>query len=75
MLWHTGAGKTTLLDVISGRKTGGAVTGDILVNGLPKNNSTFPKLTGYVEQMDIHDPYCTVREGLIFSAKLVRVWA
>ena len=68
----SGAGKTTLLDVISGRKTGGTTTGSILVNGIPKDAKIFPRVTGYVEQMDIHDPHCTVREGLTFSAKLVR---
>ena len=71
----TGAGKTTLLDVISGRKTGGTMAGDILANGVPKDTKIFPKITGYVEQNDIHDPHCTVREGLTFSAKLVRLLA
>lgn len=59
--------------MISGRKTSGETTGDIIVNGQPKDPKTFPRITGYVEQQDIHDPHCTVREGLMFSAKLVRV--
>ena len=42
------------------------------MNGIPKDAKIFPRVTGYVEQMDIHDPHCTVREGLTFSAKLVR---
>lgn len=71
LMGASGAGKTTLLDVISGRKTGGATTGEILANGVAKDNRIFPKITGYVEQSDIHDPYCTVREGLTFSARLV----
>lgn len=32
----SGAGKTTLMDVLSGRKTGGAIEGDIRVGGYPK---------------------------------------
>jgi ATP-binding cassette, subfamily G (WHITE), member 2, SNQ2 len=72
LMGASGAGKTTLLDVISGRKTGGVTTGEILANGVPKDGRIFPKITGYVEQSDIHDPYCTVREGLTFSARLVR---
>jgi ABC-type multidrug transport system ATPase subunit len=59
------------MDVISGRKTGGSITGDILVNGQPKDDNKFGKLTGYVEQNDIHDPHSTVREGLLFSARMV----
>ena len=66
-----GAGKTTLLDVIAGRKTAGTITGDIMVNGVPKQDEPFRRIVGYVEQMDIHDPFTTVREGLIFAAKLV----
>jgi ABC-type multidrug transport system ATPase subunit len=59
------------MDVISGRKTGGRISGDILVNGQPKEDERFRRLTGYVEQNDIHDPHSTVREGLLFSARMV----
>ena len=51
-----GAGKTTLLDVVAGRKTIGTVTGDILVNGHPKDQRTWARAVGYVEQTDIHSP-------------------
>ena len=51
-----GAGKTTLMDVIAGRKTQGEITGDILVNGHPKDQKTWSRVVGYVEQMDIHSP-------------------
>jgi hypothetical protein len=60
------------MDVISGRKTGGKITGTITVNGRPKDDDSFRKLVGYVEQNDIHDPFTTVREGLLFAARLVR---
>ena len=32
----SGAGKTTLMDVLSGRKTGGTIEGDIRIGGYPK---------------------------------------
>jgi ABC-type multidrug transport system ATPase subunit len=55
---------------LAGRKTVGRITGDILVNGQPKQTESFARLTGYVEQMDIHIGTATVREALQFSAKL-----
>ena len=47
----SGAGKTTLMDVIAGRKTQGAITGNILVNGHPKDQATWSRVMGYVEQV------------------------
>ena len=44
------------MDVIAGRKTQGEITGDILVNGHPKDQTTWARVVGYVEQMDIHSP-------------------
>lgn len=66
----SGAGKTTLLDVLSGRKTGGYIEGDIRVGGYPKVQETFARISGYCEQSDIHSPQITVEESLAFSAKL-----
>ncbi len=60
------------MDVIAGRKNLGKTTGEILVNGVAKDDRTFGRVVGYVEQTDIHDPFATVREGLTFAAKLVR---
>ncbi|GJP69389.1 hypothetical protein CLOP_g323 [Closterium sp. NIES-67] len=65
-----GAGKTTLLDVLAGRKTIGRTRGDILVNSFPKVQATFARISGYVEQSDIHTPFITIRESLQFSAAL-----
>ncbi len=67
----SGAGKTTLLDVLSDRKTGGTITGDILVNSYPKpDKETWSRMIGYVEQFDTHSPTVTVREAVQFSATL-----
>ncbi|CAG8427174.1 unnamed protein product [Penicillium salamii] len=65
----SGAGKTTLLDVLAKRVSIGVVTGDMLVNGKPLDNS-FQRKTGYVQQQDLHLPTNTVREALRFSAML-----
>ena len=59
----SGAGKTTLLDVIAGRKTIGTVEGDILVNGHPKDQRTWSRVMGYVEQTDIHSPQVRPSHG------------
>ena len=62
LMGPSGAGKSTLLDVLANKKTGGNVEGDILVNGIPVNPKTFPRISGYVEQSDSHYPTMTVRE-------------
>ncbi|KAJ4116121.1 Multidrug resistance protein [Fusarium equiseti] len=69
LMGATGAGKTTLLDTLADRITMGVITGDILVNGLPRGKS-FQRTTGYVQQQDIHLETSTVREALQFSAVL-----
>lgn len=49
-----GAGKTTLLDILAGRKNTGRVEGRVCVGGYPKDQHSFARITGYVEQSDIH---------------------
>lgn len=66
----SGAGKTTLMDVLAGRKTGGYIEGNITISGYPKKQETFARVSGYCEQNDIHSPYVTVHESLIYSAWL-----
>ncbi|KAK2978894.1 hypothetical protein RJ640_030943 [Escallonia rubra] len=66
----SGAGKTTLMDVLAGRKTGGYIDGSVMISGYPKNQATFARVSGYCEQTDIHSPYVTVYESLLFSAWL-----
>ncbi|XP_064934418.1 pleiotropic drug resistance protein 2-like isoform X2 [Musa acuminata AAA Group] len=66
----SGAGKTTLMDVLAGRKTGGYISGSISISGYPKKQETFDRISGYCEQNDIHSPYVTVYESLVYSAWL-----
>ncbi|XP_019252159.1 PREDICTED: pleiotropic drug resistance protein 1-like isoform X2 [Nicotiana attenuata] len=66
----SGAGKTTLMDVLAGRKTGGYIDGSIKISGYPKKQETFARVSGYCEQNDIHSPYVTVYESLVYSAWL-----
>jgi ABC-type multidrug transport system ATPase subunit len=46
LMGSSGAGKTTLLDVLAGRKTIGRQSGEILVNGYPKEQQTFARISG-----------------------------
>ncbi|CAI0420340.1 unnamed protein product, partial [Linum tenue] len=66
----TGAGKTTLMDVLAGRKTHGYTQGNITISGFPKKQETFARISGYCEQNDIHSPFVTVHESLLYSAWL-----
>lgn len=70
LMGGSGAGKTTLMDVIAGRKTQGIVGGEIYVNGYPKDQKTWSRVVGYVEQFDTHSTTATVREALEYSSYL-----
>lgn len=70
LVGSSGAGKTTLMDVLAGRKTGGYIEGEIKISGFPKEQRTFARISGYVEQNDIHSPQVTVEESLHFSSSL-----
>ncbi|GBG34973.1 ABC transporter G family member 53 [Hondaea fermentalgiana] len=70
LMGSSGAGKSTLMDVLALRKTGGKIRGEVLVNGRPQEKTSFSRVIGYVEQMDIHSPNATVHEAITFSAYL-----
>ncbi|RLN50507.1 hypothetical protein BBJ28_00017468 [Nothophytophthora sp. Chile5] len=70
LMGSSGAGKTTLMDVIAGRKTGGKITGQILLNGYEASDLAVRRCTGYCEQMDVHSEAATIREALTFSSFL-----
>ncbi|KAL4900240.1 P-loop containing nucleoside triphosphate hydrolase protein [Aspergillus multicolor] len=67
LMGSSGAGKPTLLDVLAQRETDGTIRGSILVDGRPLT-VVFQRRAGYCEQLDVHEPYATVREALEFSA-------
>ena len=58
------------MDVIAMRKNTGTVSGQILINGFPQVAKTFRRVTGYVEQFDVQSPELTVRETVLYSARL-----
>uniref|UniRef100_A0A6V2DZI5 ABC transporter domain-containing protein n=1 Tax=Ditylum brightwellii TaxID=49249 RepID=A0A6V2DZI5_9STRA len=70
LMGSSGAGKTTLMDVLSLRKSGGEITGEVRVNGHLQEPNSFRRCTGYVEQFDTQSPQLTIRETVRFSAKL-----
>eukprot|EP00978_Attheya_sp_CCMP212_P023184 scaffold70400_cov54-Attheya_sp.AAC.2 len=66
LMGSSGAGK----DVLAGYKTGGHILGNININGRPKTDATWRTIAGYCEQVDLHNPALTVRESLIFAARM-----
>ncbi len=48
----------------------GKIEGDIRINGHPKEQSSFARVSGYVEQFDTHTAAATVKEALLFSGTL-----
>ncbi|CCH60686.1 hypothetical protein TBLA_0D01780 [Henningerozyma blattae CBS 6284] len=69
LMGASGAGKTTLLDCLAERVTMGVITGDVFIDGKPRDES-FPRSIGYCQQQDLHLKTATVRESLRFSAYL-----
>ncbi|EFJ33605.1 hypothetical protein SELMODRAFT_406260 [Selaginella moellendorffii] len=69
-----GSGKSTLLRVLAGRtlpsSSGELISGEVLVNGFNLSSNTFRRLSGFVERVDAHQPFLTVKESLDFSAGL-----
>lgn len=55
--------------MLATRVTMGVITGEMLVDGRPRDES-FQRKTGYAQQQDLHLSTSTVREALSFSAML-----
>ena len=70
LMGSSGAGKTTLMDVIAMRKTSGTIEGEVRLNGFLQQADAFRRCSGYVEQFDVQTPQLTVRETVLFSARL-----
>ncbi|WCJ26876.1 ABC transporter G family member 36 [Euphorbia peplus] len=70
ILGGTGTKKARMLKCLAGRTPSiGNLSGNIQANGF-RTGATFSRLIGYVEQLDAHQPYLSVRESLQFSAGL-----
>lgn len=68
----TGAGKTILLNCLAGRGVQTPrIGGQILVNGRPKNQLAFIRISGYVDKLEAYSPYMTVREAIMFSSAVM----
>jgi ABC-type multidrug transport system ATPase subunit len=65
----SGSGKTTFLDALAGRVASKSLEGEIFVNGELIDDS-FKRISGYVMQDDALFPMLTVRETLLYSARL-----
>eukprot|EP00590_Aulacoseira_subarctica_P010535 CAMPEP_0172438396 /NCGR_PEP_ID=MMETSP1064-20121228/72776_1 /TAXON_ID=202472 /ORGANISM="Aulacoseira subarctica , Strain CCAP 1002/5" /LENGTH=153 /DNA_ID=CAMNT_0013186949 /DNA_START=620 /DNA_END=1082 /DNA_ORIENTATION=- len=70
LMGSSGAGKTTLMDVLALRKTSGEVKGEIRLNGHIQNPMSFRRCMAYAEQFDMQSPQLTVKETILFSAKM-----
>ncbi|KAJ2454163.1 (ABC) transporter, partial [Coemansia sp. RSA 2336] len=74
ILGASGAGKSTLLDILSRREKCGKVAGKVLVNDrdLISDVTTeeFHRMSGYVDQQDLHVATATVYESVMTSALL-----
>ena len=68
IMGSTGAGKTTLLNAVANRFT--PTSGDIKVNGVLTRDSAMQRRLGYVMQHDKLMATQTVRETLMFAARL-----
>ena len=66
----SGAGKTTLLKAIAGEAAEGVLTGDVRINGAPVDTDTVRRQSGFVFQDDLIMSTMTVREAILFSARL-----
>ena len=70
IMGSSGSGKTTLLNALAGRIGPGELTGSVLVDGRPRDYSTWRHTVAYVEQEDLMYQNLTVRETLTYAALL-----
>ena len=69
----TGCGKTSLLNLLAARvSAAGAsnakISGEILINGQPRNDEGFRRMSAYVVQDDTMYPHMTIFETLMLAA-------
>ncbi|GMT24052.1 hypothetical protein PFISCL1PPCAC_15349, partial [Pristionchus fissidentatus] len=67
----SGAGKTTLMNILAKQKSSVVqATGTVRVNGITVSDRDMQMQSAYVQQVDVFCGSITVREQLVFSAKL-----
>jgi len=71
MMGPSGCGKTTLLDMLAAKKPDSKYSGQVLVNGRPRDR-LFRRIAAYVGQEDMMPAHWTVREAIKFNATLKR---
>lgn len=69
LMGASGAGKTTLLNVLANRASIGVISGEKVVNAKYQDEG-FARKVGYAQQQDMNVSTSTVREALLFSARL-----
>ncbi|KAJ2001983.1 (ABC) transporter, partial [Coemansia thaxteri] len=74
ILGASGAGKSTLLDILSRREKCGSVSGKVQINDRDLigdvTTEEFHRMSGYVDQQDLHVATATVYEAVMTSALL-----
>jgi ABC-type multidrug transport system ATPase subunit len=68
VLGPSGAGKTTLVEILAGKFKAGVCTGEVSFPAV-SGESAAPRV-GFVSQQDMLPPMLTVREALLFAARL-----
>ncbi|CAN6250809.1 unnamed protein product [Urochloa humidicola] len=68
----SGAGKSTLLEILAGRLSPSSFPPPdvLLLDGAAATSADLRRVSGYVTQQDVLFPLLTVRETLLFSARL-----
>lgn len=70
ILGPSGAGKSSLLNAISGFRLKGVLAKSLKVNGQPRDEKLFRKLSCYITQEEVLQPMLSLQEVMMFAADL-----